>query len=398
MKPLTGGMTMIIKNAHVFIDGEFHDVDVRFDEQKILEIGKQLRGDDIIDAKGNYLYAGFVETHMHGGFRKNFFPHNYDSTGSDWSEDDVRYIVAQLPKYGVTSVIPTLNSLSIEDSCRALRAIRKVRREHAGADPFKIHFEGPYINPNRTASIDASLSALPTKEHTLALTDNDLSDIAIICLAPELPGAEEWCKWITAQGVHVELGYTLCSSLQARECVAWGADTTTHFFNGFETMHQRKEGGIVGCLLEDGLTHQMTCDGMVVSPSWIHLAIKVKGIDNIYGMTDLVHFHGLTEGEYENEHFGPIVVKDDFATTKKNGLILGGINTWDNMMRRARDVVGLDFLQVAKLYGENPCKCLGIHDRGKIEVDRKSDFCLMDKDYNVKKTIIDGKTVYENTK
>ena len=132
---------MIIKNAHVFIDGEFHDVDVRFDEQKILEIGKQLRGDDIIDAKGNYLYAGFVETHMHGGFRKNFFPHNYDSTGSDWSEDDVRYIVAQLPKYGVTSVIPTLNSLSIEDSCRALRAIRKVRREHAGADPFKIHFE-----------------------------------------------------------------------------------------------------------------------------------------------------------------------------------------------------------------------------------------------------------------
>ena len=34
---------MIIRNAHVFIDGKFNDVDVRYDETGIQEIGKGLR-------------------------------------------------------------------------------------------------------------------------------------------------------------------------------------------------------------------------------------------------------------------------------------------------------------------------------------------------------------------
>lgn len=387
---------MMIRNANVFINNQFEKVDVRFDEQAILEIGTDLTDEQVIDGSGMYLYPGFVDTHIHGGFRHNFFPHAYDETGQFWNEEDVRLILKKLPEYGVTSVMPTLNSLSIPDSQRAVRAIRKIRKEKAGSDPFKIHFEGPYINPARSASIDPSLCALPTQEHTLEMVDHDLSDIGIICLAPELPNAKEWCEWITGQGVHVEFGYTLCSADQVNECSKWGADTTTHFFNGFEAMHQRKEGCIVGCLLNEKITHQITCDGMVVSPSWIRLAIKLKGIDHFYGMTDLVHFHGLKEGEYENDHFGPVIVKNNFIKTKKEGLILGGIIPWNMIMKRARDVVGLSFEEVARLYAENPCRCLGIHDRGKIEIGRKSDFCLMDYDYNVLYTIIDGRIVYEN--
>ena len=34
-------------------------------------------------------------------------------------------------------------------------------------------------------------------------------------------------------------------------------------------------------------------------------------------------------------------------------------------------------------------------DRGKIEVGRRSDFVIMDDDYNVLRTIIKGKTYYE---
>ena len=386
---------MIIRNANVWIDGAFQCVDVRFNEQEILEIGPGLQDDEILDAAGYDLYPGFVDTHMHGGFRHNFFPHAYDETGSHWSEDDVRFLLAKLPETGVTSVMPTINSLSIPDSQKTVRAIRKVRQEKVGADPFLFHFEGPYINPKRSASIDPTLCALPTPAHTLAMVDNDLSDIGIVCLAPELPGAKEWCEWITAQGVHVELGYTLCTASQVRQCADWGADTTTHFFNGFEAIHQRKEGGIVGCLLENRLSHQITCDGMVVSPSWIHLGIRLKGLDRFYGMTDLVHFHGLADGEYENEHFGPIVANETGIKTKADGLFLGGSTPWNEIMKKARDLVGLSREEIAQLYAENPCRCLGIHDRGKIEIGRKSDFCLMDADYHVIQTIIDGKIVFE---
>ena len=46
---------MIIKNAKVFIDGQFRDTDVRYDNSGILEIGKDLAGDEVIDGKSNYL-------------------------------------------------------------------------------------------------------------------------------------------------------------------------------------------------------------------------------------------------------------------------------------------------------------------------------------------------------
>ncbi|HPW53791.1 MAG TPA: amidohydrolase family protein [Erysipelotrichaceae bacterium] len=391
---------MIITNAQVFIDGQFHDVDVQYDENKIINIGRNLTENvadkDIIDAKGNYLFAGFIETHQHGGFRKTFYRNEYSENAENFNGlDDVNFILKELPKYGVTTVFPTLDVQPIEDTVEALRAIRKAREQGLGADPMMIHFEGPYLNPKRSACLDPNLCVLPSKEHTMMLVDNDLSDIAIMCLAPELEGAEQWCRWITGQGVHVEIGYTLCDSEMVKKAADWGADTTTHFFNGFEAMHHRKDGAIVGCLLEDRLTFQIICDGYHVNKQWIKLAIKTKGTDKIYGITDEFNFSGLEDGEYDNDFYGKISVSDGLVAVKETGMILGGNNTWDKMMRRARDVIGLNEIEIAKIYGENPARCLKIKDRGKIEIGRRSDFCLMDKDYNVLKTIIKGKVYYE---
>jgi len=72
---------------------------------------------------------------------------------------------------------------------------------------------------------------------------------------------------------------------------------------------------------------------------------------------------------------------------------------WFNIVnivkKSAFAVICLEEIEVANMYGEKPAKCLGIKDRGKIEIGRRSDFCLMDKDYNVLKTIIKGKVVYQ---
>ena len=63
---------MIIKNGKVFINGKYHDVDVRVVDNKIKEIGKGLTGDaEIYDANGKYVFAGFIDTHFHGACRAN---------------------------------------------------------------------------------------------------------------------------------------------------------------------------------------------------------------------------------------------------------------------------------------------------------------------------------------
>ena len=63
---------MKIVNGKVFIDGRFRDVEVQFENGKITNIGKDLVDDEVIDAKGQYVYAGIVDTHCHGGFLRSF--------------------------------------------------------------------------------------------------------------------------------------------------------------------------------------------------------------------------------------------------------------------------------------------------------------------------------------
>ena len=89
---------MIIRDAHVFIDGNFNDVDVRYDETGIQEIGKGLAGDGVLDANGAYLYAGMVDAHCHGGFLRGFnYSTSFKNRGTH--EEQVRYLLDRLPMW-----------------------------------------------------------------------------------------------------------------------------------------------------------------------------------------------------------------------------------------------------------------------------------------------------------
>lgn len=88
------------------------------------------------------------------------------------------------------------------------------------------------------------------------------------------------------------------------------------------------------------------------------------------------------------------MVKDG-TVTAEDGTICGGDNTWDKILKLCRDGIGLSHEDTASLYFESPAKCLGITDRGKIEVGRRADLVLMDRAFHVLRTIIKGETVYE---
>lgn len=385
---------MKIKNAKVFIDGKFRDVEVQFQNGVITAIDEHIEDGDVIDAKGNYLYAGGVETHMHGGFLYSFYD-NGQVEFQGHGEEHVREICKRLPQYGVTSVLATLGAdSSLENLNYAVKCIRKARRDIVGADPFKLHFEGPYTNPNQHCCYNPEFSAQPTKEHTLAMTDGDLSDVALINVAPEAPGAMEWIRWVTSQGVKAEVCYTHCTSDQVREAADNGLDQTSHLYNCFQPMHHRINGPVIGSLLDDRIKVQLTCDNYHVASDWIKLAIRLKGIDKCYGITDMTSLAGLGEGEHDHvPYYGKIFVKDGIIKAP-DGTICGGSNTWNEIMRVCRDKVGLTMEEVGSLYCESPARCLEIKDRGKIEVGRRADLVIMDHDYQVLRTILLGETYY----
>ncbi|MBR0474887.1 MAG: amidohydrolase family protein [Erysipelotrichaceae bacterium] len=385
---------MIIKNAKVFIDGKFNDVDVRFNEKEILEIGKDLSGDEIIDAEGNELYAGIIDAHCHGGFMRSFgHESRTDAYGS--RDEQVKFLSEKLPETGVTTVFPTLamDLTSFKEEKEAVEHIRSIRKELKGADLMKFHFEGTYLTLDRYIE-EGGEYPMPTREHSDWLVSNDYSDVAFICVAPDLPGAMEWIEYVSSKGVIPEAGYTKCTAEQMIEAADHGLRTCSHIFNGYQPMHHRDSSAVVGIMLDDRIKAQITMDGYHVNPAWVKLVIKAKGIENCYGITDLSSVSGLQDGENVLED-GTVVVTRDGFNWRTDGHILSGNNTMNQMMYRAHNTCGLTREQVGLLYAENPASCLGITDRGKIEVGRKSDFAIMDNDYNVIKTIINGEVYYQ---
>lgn len=387
---------MIIKNAKVFIDGHFVCTDVRYDNQNITEIGPDLCGDEVIDAQGNYLYAGMVDSHCHGGFLRSFnYTTSFKNKGTH--EEQVRYLLDKLPSTGVTTVYPTLAVVyppvveCYEDMRDSVRTIRKVHKDYKGAEPLKFHFEHPF--PTLDRYLHPGLRPA-TPELADLVVDGDYSDVGIFGIAPDYENAIEFIDYLVSKGVDPEDGYTKATAAQTREAAEHGMNQASHLFNGYQPMHHRISGPAEGVLMEDRIMAQLTLDGYHVNPEWIKLTIRIKGLDRCYGITDLSGYSGLPEGENVMDDGGIIVTHDGF-NWRPDGHLLSGNMVANEIMRCARDVVGLSMEDVGSLFFENPAKCLRLSDRGKIEIGRKSDFVIMDYDYKVLKTIINGEVYYE---
>lgn len=387
---------MIIRNANVFMNGQFQKTEVRFNDEEILEIGTDLKDEEVIDAKGLDLYAGIIDAHVHGGWGRSFTEiANIEEYGP--IEEQIRYLCSRFPSTGVTTFFPTINAdwSDYETLGKITRAVREVRKQGVeGAYPLKQHYECAFLTLDRYVDQCKDWMAFANRKDSDIMVDYDYRDVAIISLAPETEGALDYIDYIVSQGVMPEIGYDKATAEQVMEAADHGLCQSTHLFNGFQPMHHRVSNANAAVLYDDRIKAQLTMDGVHVHPIWVKLVLKIKGIENVYGITDFSSNAGFENGWHTFPNGMRFETRDGF-NYHENGHLTSGSNAMNEMMRRARTIVGLTKEEVGMLYTENPAKCLNITDRGKIEVGRKSDFVLMDDNYQVMKTIIQGKVFYE---
>jgi len=241
-----------------------------------------------------FVSPGFVDIQVNGFAGVNFSDPELDP-------DKVISVLPAIWKTGVTTFCPTLITNSLEQLARNFRVLEKARRLDArfvrSAPCY--HLEGPYLSPGGAhGAHDPALMRSPDWDEFSRLQEAAGGNIAIVTLAPELPGACDFIRRARAAGVIVALGHTDGSPEDIHKAIEAGAGLSTHLGNGCPTLVHRHQTPIWAQMASDQLKASIICDGFHLPPDLVRVIYSVKGIHRIILITDAVHVAKLPPGRY----------------------------------------------------------------------------------------------------
>ena len=111
--------TLLIKNANVVLPNEVKLTNVLIEDGKIASIGYEGNAENEIDINGDYLLAGFVDIHVHGGGGADFM---------DATPEAFETAVKVHLKYGTTTLLPTAMTATESDLTDFLNAFKSFRK------------------------------------------------------------------------------------------------------------------------------------------------------------------------------------------------------------------------------------------------------------------------------
>ena len=330
-----------------------------------------------LDAGGLTVAPGFVDLQVNGGY-------GYDFTVEP---DTIWQVAARLPETGVTAFLPTIITAAPGAVDAARAAVLDRPSAFRGAEPLGLHIEGPMISRARHGT--------HPEEHLVeSASARDWSrsgGVAMVTLAPELPGATQATATLVSRGVVVSLGHSDATAEQASAVADAGATFGTHIFNAMSSITSRRPG-LAGFLLTD---HRMRF-GMInaevhLGPRGVEMIWAVAP-DRVVLVTDAIAATGIGDGTYR---LGEIVVTvDGNITRNQRGGLAGSVLTLDRAVRNLIEITGCTLAQAVRAASRSPAEALGLDDRGNLDPGRNADLVLLDEDLDVAGTIVDGRIAF----
>ncbi|MDO5047802.1 MAG: N-acetylglucosamine-6-phosphate deacetylase [Anaerococcus sp.] len=379
-------MKKVLKSKNIVLEDRIISGSILIEDGFIIDISeKDLKADKELDLGDDYIFAGFIDIHNHGG------------NGVDANKADVeglRKISEFHASNGVTGFLSSVLTDTTEQTIWCIKeASKAIKKENTGAKLLGIHLEGPFLNPKYKGAMPESLLAYGDIDLIREYQAIGQGIIKYMTLAPEFKENMGIIKDLVDLGIVVSLGHSDATYDQTMEAKGLGAKSSTHLMNAMRPIHQH-ELGIVGASLMSDLYTETIVDGLHLHPTTVNFMLKNKGYERMVGITDCIMAAGLPDGEYMlgvNE----VIVKDHDARLKHEDVRAGSTLTLDRGFRNFIEYTGSSLVDASKLFNKNPADLLGFYDLGLIEKGRRANFTIMDKDLKVTKTLVDGSIVYQ---
>ena len=375
------------KNVSVYITGEgIKKTNVLFDE-KIISIGENVDGAEIIPVPENaVVYPGFIDQHIHGAS---------GSDAMDASTEDLKNIAVSVAKEGVTSFLATTMTEKKEKILKALSCIGEYieNGESQGARILGAHLEGPFIAKKYCGAQDPQYIVAPNKKDFEEFNKACRGNIRMVTLAPE-EDVEGLVKELTSLKITASAGHTNACFDSVVSAKDNGLKCVTHTYNVQSPLHHREVGVVGSALLLDELYSECICDGVHISIPAIKLLLKNKPKDKFIVISDAMRAKNLPEGE--SELGGQKVIVKNGEARLLNGALAGSVLTINKAIENLVKLCGVKVTDAVDFATINPAKNLGVSDKyGSIEVGKCADFAILNDDFSVNKTIRDGEIVYK---
>ena len=351
-------------------EGERRNAWLRISDGVIAEVGVLGEGPTPDpDVTVPLLLPGFVDLHCHGGGGASY-------TSAD--PEQIARVVAIHRAHGTTTSHASLVSASYDDLERQIRALI----------PFVddgllrgIHLEGPWISHRYCGAHNPETLRSPASHEVARILAVGEGRIAMVTIAPELPGAIEAIGVIVEAGAIAAIGHTGADGDTARAAIDAGATVATHLFNAMPPLLHR-EAGPVGVLLSDPrVTVELIGDGVHLDPEVIALSMSAAG-GRAALVTDAMAAAGVGVGSYLIGDMR-VVVTDGVARLRDGGSLAGSTLLMDAAVRRAVRLADRSLVEASAAASLAPARAMGLADRGLLAPGQRADLVGLDEEQRV---------------
>lgn len=326
--------------------------------------------------EGRTILPGFVDMHCHGG------------GGASYVSGDAEQIArAALTHraHGTTTTNASLVSATYDDLAWQIRALI----------PFVddgtlngIHLEGPWISADYCGAHDPATLRDPDPDDVSRILEIGEGRIAMVTLAPELPGAVASIERIVAAGAVAAIGHTGADADHARAALDAGATVATHLFNAMPPLLHRAAGPVGVLVTDPRVVVELIADGHHLGPEVVSLTMMTARERSAL-ITDAMAAAGAGDGTYVLGDLR-VQVTDGVARLASNGSLAGSTLFMDSALRRAVRIAGVPLADASYAASAVPARALGLADRGSIAVGQRADLVVLDDEWAVERVLRAG--------
>ncbi len=380
-------MKTILTHCHLISPGlDQPDASVVIEDGNIASLSPTAAdeaGARVVDLQGQKLLPGFIDIHTHGAAGADV---------CDGTVDAVRVIAKAKLAEGVTTFLPTTLTLGPEPLLAAARAVAEYRKQQDFAKAPALHVEGPFLNPKFIGAQNPAFVRPPDAEELFAL--HAITPVAVVSVAAEMPGGIDFIRAMTAAGITTSLAHTAATREEFLAAKAAGLTHLTHFCCQMSPLHHRALGVVGSGLLDDDVKLELICDTLHLNADMLRLIFKVKPLRQLILITDSMLASHLGDGDYQ---LGGLAVQVKEGAARLNPTTLAGsVLRYNDGLKNVAALTGLPLSELVATTSWNQAQSLGLPGVGKIEPGFAADLVVLDDDFSVVSTWVNGEEKFNN--